>query len=181
MEVENQGMGQMWDDKQKKVWYNSIIKKGEGRKPVARQRVFAFFVQKGGVRLQRELSGERILQELCAIAFARVTDYLQVENGALATQDSSRLTKQQAAAIASMEKTSTGVKVKFYDKLKALELLGKAMGLFEGLAAEQERNNLLEAILLATEKEVDTGDLPEVQQAAAAGHELVEQAETAGI
>lgn len=131
--------------------------------------------------MQRELSGERILQELCAIAFARVTDYLQVENGALATQDSSRLTKQQAAAIASMEKTSTGVKVKFYDKLKALELLGKAMGLFEGLAAEQERNNLLEAILLATEKEVDTGDLPEVQQAAAAGHELVEQAEAAGI
>ena len=36
--------------------------------------------------MQRELSGERILQELCAIAFAQVTDYLQVENGALATR-----------------------------------------------------------------------------------------------
>ena len=131
--------------------------------------------------MERELSGERILQELCAIAFARVTDYLQVENGALGIHDSSRLTGAQAAAIASMEKTTGGVKVKFYDKLKALELLGKAMGLFDGLAAEQESNNLLEAILMATEKEVDTGDLPEVQQAADAGHELVEQTKIAGI
>ena len=121
-----------------------------------------------------KLSGQRVLEELQAIAFARVTDYVQVEQGALVVCDSNKLTKGQAAAIASIEKVTGGVKVKFYDKLKALELLGKAMGLFEGMAAEQESNNLLEAILMATEKEVDTDDLPEVQQAAEAGHELVE-------
>ena len=125
-----------------------------------------------------KLSGQRVLEELQAIAFARVTDYVQVEQGALVVCDSSKLTKGQAAAIASIEKAAGGMKVKFYDKLKALELLGKAMGLFDGVAAEQEENNLLEAILLATGKEVETGDVPEVQQAAASCHQLVESAET---
>lgn len=131
--------------------------------------------------MEEKLSGQQVLEELRCIAFARVTDYLQVDGGVLRVRDSSELTKQQRAAVASIEKTSSGMKVKFYDKLKALELLGKAMGLFEGLAAEREDNNLLDAIVLATKKEVDTLDIPEIQQAAAAGAELVEPEEAEGF
>ena len=123
-----------------------------------------------------KVSGSRVLEELACIAFARATDYLQVENGVLTIRDSKSLTKRQRAAVASVEKTSTGVKVKFYDKLKALELLGKAVGLFEGTAAEETDNRLLEAILEATGKEVNVSELPELQQAADGGAELVEPA-----
>ena len=131
--------------------------------------------------MQREMTAKQVMEELTCIAFARATDYLQVEQGVLTVADSSRLTQAQASAIASIEKTSTGIKVKFYDKLKALELLGKTLGLFEGAAAQQESNNLLEALVLATGKEVDTDDIPEVQQAAADSHQLVESAEMEGF
>lgn len=99
-----------------------------------------------------KITKENILQELGAIAFARATDIIAVEGGQLVTADTGALTGEQACAIASVEKTSGGLKVKFYDKLKALELLGKAVGLFEGGAEVCQDNGLLEAILDATAK-----------------------------
>ena len=68
--------------------------------------------------MARDLSARRVLEELQSIAFAQVTDYMQVEDGALVLCDSSRLSMAQRAAIASMEKATGGVKVKLYDKLK---------------------------------------------------------------
>ncbi len=109
---------------------------------------------------KRKISPERVLQELAAIAFARVPDYMDEEGNLRA-----ELKPSQRAAIASIEKSSTGVKVKFYDKMKALELLGKHFGLFDGKESQEETedNNLLEAILQATRQEVDTDDVSELQ------------------
>ena len=118
-----------------------------------------------------------ILGELQAIAMARATDYLTVRDDTLQIRSTDGLTAAQAAAIASIERSTGGLKVKFYDKLKALELLGKYMGLFEMGPTPPQETNLLQAILAATEQEVETCDLPELQQAAAAGNDLVEQTE----
>lgn len=123
-----------------------------------------------------ELSGNAILQELTAIAMARATDFMTVRDGSLDIRSTNELSQAQAAAIASIERGTGGLKVKFYDKLKALELLGKYLGLFESRAAwsDGQDNNLLQAILESTQEEVDTGDLPELQQAATAGDDMVE-------
>ena len=132
----------------------------------------------GGRSLQAEEEvGKRVLWELMAIGFADVRDFLAVEQGALVIRDTGELSHSQTAAVASMEKTGGGVKLKFYDKLKALELLGRHYGLFEGGGTGGGESNLLGALLQKTREEVETSDIPELQQAPESCHDLVEPEE----
>ena len=125
----------------------------------------------------KNITPKKVVEELAAIGFARATNFLRVSEGELTVCDTDTLSKADRAAIASIERSSNGIKLKFYDKMKALELLGKYMGMFEGKDdGEENRNNLLEAILAATQEDVDTDDIPEIQQAADDRHDLVEQA-----
>ena len=116
------------------------------------------------------------MQELAAIGYARVSNFISIRGNELIVQSTDELSQEQASAIASIEQTSNGVKLKFYDKLKALELMGKCMGMFDGngVGAEEKNSNLLEAILAATKEVISTDDIPEIQQAAESGHDLVE-------
>ena len=116
-----------------------------------------------------ELTSEKVVEELVAIGFARATDILEVREGETVLKGGA-----DGAAIANLETTPKGVKVKFYDKLKALELLGKHLGMFAGTGTEPESNNLLEAILSATREEVSDHGIQRLQSQAAKGHDLVE-------
>ena len=130
----------------------------------------------------KKITPKAVVEELAAIGFARATNFLCVSEGELTIRPTDTLSKADQAAIASVERTSNGIKLKFYDKMKALELLGKYLGMFEGKTEEEEvHNNLLEAILAATQEEVVLGDIPELQQAADAGNDLVEQAGSQGL
>lgn len=123
------------------------------------------------------ITAEAVLRELSAIGFADVRDYLQAEGNTLMIRSTQELSRSQSAAVCAIEKTSSGLKVKFYDKLRALELLGKYLQLFEGGAMEAGQNNLLGALVASTKEEIDLCDIPEIQQTTEPCHDLVEPGE----
>lgn len=122
-----------------------------------------------------EVSRENIMQELAAVGFARTTDFVKVKTGAVRITDTDELPTEKAAALASIKRGANGIEVKLHDKVRALELLGKAVGLFDNREVHSEtENNLFEAIKSSAQEELETDDIPEIEQEAAAGTNVVE-------
>ncbi len=92
-----------------------------------------------------EITQDRVLQELAAIAFASGADYASIISGVVMMNDTEELTEEQKAAIVSIKQTKEGVEVKLADKMRALELLAKHLGLLQA-QEKQEDGMLLELI-----------------------------------
>ena len=76
-----------------------------------------------------EITQDRVLEELAAIAFARATDYAEVKDECVRIKDTDSLTDQQIKAIAGIKEGKFGIELKLNDKEKALELLGRHLGM----------------------------------------------------
>lgn len=77
-----------------------------------------------------EISQDMVIRELAAIGFSKATDYAEIDGPLVTIKPTSDLTEDQARAIAGIEQGNFGIKIKLCDKVKALELLGKHMGMF---------------------------------------------------
>ena len=82
------------------------------------------------VTQETDISAERVLEELGRIAFANLGDYLEWNGTTVKPKSSRDLTPEQRASIEEVFLTRNGVRLKLYDKLAALEKLGKHLGLF---------------------------------------------------
>lgn len=138
-------------------------------------------------RSQRtEITQDMILRELANVAFANGTDFAKVvcrevpmtavdEDGVPQTvtkrqqiveiRDTSTIPKEKRAAISNIKEGKYGIEVSSYDKVRALELLGKHLGMFDAKSqtSHEGENNLLEMLVAGTGEDVNTDDLPEVE------------------
>ena len=103
-----------------------------------------------------EVTQDDVIQELAAIAFANGSDYakvvtkpvmIQTSEGdyvpaldsegnqmyyqAVEIEETEELTKRQIKAISGIKQGKNGIELTTYDKVKALELLGKHLGIFK--------------------------------------------------
>ncbi len=90
-----------------------------------------------------EVTQDRVVRELARVAFADAASHVRVRLREVPCPDGTRarvpvvevkptaeLTDDQRAAIAQIKQGANGIEVKMYDKIKALELLGKHIGMF---------------------------------------------------
>lgn len=134
-----------------RVAYPSVKKDETAAAAAARMlrnvKVAAYIQERMQERQKRtEITQDRVLQELAAIAFAKATDYAEIKNECVRTKDTAELDEQQVRALAGIEEGKFGIKVKLNDKEKALELLGRHLGMFkdkvEVSGLEEEKKKL---------------------------------------
>jgi len=86
-----------------------------------------------------EVTQDKVIAELAAIAFASASDYAKVVSmkhkdgskfASVALTVTDDLSREQKKAISQIKTTQSGIEVKTHDKVKALELLGKHLGIF---------------------------------------------------
>lgn len=76
-----------------------------------------------------EITQDRVVKELAAVAFAKATDYACVESNTVFIKPTAELTPVQQAAIVGIKQTQSGIEIKL-DKSRALEMLGRHLGMF---------------------------------------------------
>lgn len=96
-----------------------------------------------------EVTQDRVVKELAKIGFAKITDYVEIGYGGIvkvkATDD---IPKDKVGAIAGIKEGQNGIEIKMNDKVKALELLGRHLGMFndklqvDGTAVVQILDNI---------------------------------------
>ena len=136
-------------------------------------------IQKQQAKRQKrtEITQEKVLQELAAIAFANGYDFAQViKPGVVRVIPTEEIPQDKRKAVAFIKETANGTEIKTYDKVRALELLGKHLGIFDSnnnTITEQE-NNIFEVINQSTNGELNTSAISEIEYTSKPNNDMVE-------
>lgn len=118
-----------------RVAYPSVKKdetaRANGSRMLTNANVAKYISERMQERQQRtEVTQDMVVKELAAIAFARATDYAAVRGGTVCIKDTDSLSDEQIRAIAGIKEGANGIEIKLNDKEKALELLGRHLGMW---------------------------------------------------
>lgn len=135
-----------------KAAYKSIKKdetaRTNGSRMLTNANVSKYIKERMNERSRRtEITQDNVLKELATIAFAKVTDFVTIENGVVIVKDTKDIPKELIPAIASIKEGKNGIEISFYSKDKSLELLGRHLGMFnDKIEVSGSINNPMEGL-----------------------------------
>ena len=94
-----------------------------------------------------EITRERVIHELVLVGFSSLFDIINIES--LNKKEiiiNKNITDEQLKALSEVKVGKSGISIKMYDKMKALDLLAKYLGLYNESADVNIHNNLFEAL-----------------------------------
>jgi phage terminase small subunit len=94
-----------------------------------------------------EITQDRVLKELAIIGFAKVTDYVSVQNGSVVIKNTADIDEEKLSAISGIKENQFGIEVKFHDKVRSLELIGEHLGMWNGNNGNSDALERLDMIL----------------------------------
>lgn len=115
--------------------YSENTANEQGSRMLAKVNVQRRIAELQAERAERlQIQQDDILRELASIAFASPAHYMDVVQvdgtSRILVKPTAEWTEQQKAAVTSIKNTPNGVEIRLSDKVKALELLGKHLGMF---------------------------------------------------
>ncbi len=85
--------------------------------------------------IRTEISQDKVLNELAKIGFANIDDYVVVDSSSgydkVIIKDTKDIPNDKISAISSIKQGANGVEVKLHDKVRALENIGRHLGMFK--------------------------------------------------
>ncbi|MEA4896140.1 MAG: terminase small subunit [Oscillospiraceae bacterium] len=118
----------------KRAGYSEKTAYSMGSENLKKPEILAYIEKRKKARINRtQITQDKVIVELAKIAFADGTDFATVgKRNRVMLTPTEDLPMEKRAAVASVKKGAKGaVEVKTYDKVKALELLGRHLGLWD--------------------------------------------------
>ncbi len=85
-----------------------------------------------------EITQDMVLRELAKVGFADITDFVTIENRgsykAVQVKSTNEISVDKLGAIAGIKEGANGIEIKLNDKVKALELIGRHLGMWKDKA-----------------------------------------------
>ncbi len=104
------------------------------------------------IEQRTEITQEKVIQELAAIAFSNATEFATVKENQVEIKNTDDLEENVKKAIVSIKEGRNGIEIKSADKVQALELLGRHLGMFNdrldvNVKEKEEKKNAITDIL----------------------------------
>lgn len=78
-----------------------------------------------------EITADRVIEELARVGLARIDQAVECVGQTVKIKDFSELSPEVLAAVESVQETKDGLRIKFHNKIAALDQLGRHLGIFE--------------------------------------------------